>query len=239
VEIAESRPRPVRLTAAGWVAAVFMLSSFVAAFPLGAWLFLRSQQETMERSQIESSAIRTEAEVIRLTRTGSDNPRYTAEYRFAAGNGNYTGKARISRAEWQRLKEGSTMSILYLPSDPSRSWSRSRLPRPLPVWVGPLAGLGLAAAAFAPLVPLRRQWLLLAEGRHVHARVSKLEKQQTSHVVRYEFRVLSGAMRTGRYGPVDKPPNVGDTISVLYDPEDPARNRPLPLELVKWNAHRS
>jgi hypothetical protein len=51
--------------------------------------------------------------------------------------------------------------------------------------------------------------------------------------MRYEFSVLSGAVVSGRRSSSSKPPEIGSTIWVLYDPERPKLNRPYPLSLVR------
>ena len=84
---------------------------------------------------------------------------------------------------------------------------------------------------------IRRQSYLLMYGRPAIAVVTKVEKKRsdkgTYWRVHYEWTLLSGAKRRGRYKHGKKePPAVGTTIPIVYDRDQPARNSRYPLSLV-------
>jgi len=83
---------------------------------------------------------------------------------------------------------------------------------------------------------VRHQRTLLREGRPARATVTSVKKHHGSHgathtVMAYEFPLFGGGTTTGK-ATVNKPPAVGATISVVYDSDQPKRNRPYPFPLV-------
>jgi hypothetical protein len=230
--LGESRPRPVRLNGGGiclmWVA----LTMLGAAVPVGAWIFTIAEHNRLERQAFDREAVDMKAEVTELTRTRGENSRYYAHFRFLVDGRVYVNRATVSQSRWRRLKIGSSIDVVYLSSDPSRSWARGRQPKGMPLWVGPVVGLGLLLAGGTLLLPILNQKRLLTEGRHVRGRVTTTKKVHEGHQVEYEFRLLSGAVRSGKFGPVSKPPAVGDAVEMIYDPENPGHSAQLPLSLV-------
>ncbi len=79
--------------------------------------------------------------------------------------------------------------------------------------------------------------MLLAEGRGALAQVTRSKKVRSQdgahYVVYYEFRLMSGAVASGRYSSRRSPPSDGATICVVYDPERPSRSARYPLALVR------
>jgi hypothetical protein len=65
--------------------------------------------------------------------------------------------------------------------------------------------------------------------------VSKKVRHQhgSYYQVSYEFRTMSGAMRSGRYDSHKGPPASGTTIQVVYNPDRPEHSMPYPLGLVR------
>ena len=97
------------------------------------------------------------------------------------------------------------------------------------------AGCGLAVLVVAGLVS--RQADLLANGRFAHATVTKVAKKKGEHNtwrVTYQWRLLSGAIRSAGYDyPAKQPPAVGASIPLLYDRDQPGRQQVYPFSLVK------
>jgi hypothetical protein len=123
--------------------------------------------------------------------------------------------------------------VRYLPSDPAVNHPRGWQEKPMPVWIPYLVAAGLAVAGWLAMRGILSQKRLLAEGRPAPALVTRHTRTQHGKTMHYEFVLLSGAIAKGRSGPARKPPAVGSTICVLYDPENPRRNAPYPLSLVK------
>jgi hypothetical protein len=103
----------------------------------------------------------------------------------------------------------------------------------LPLWLGPLAGVALAALGLLCGLPLIHQRRLLVEGRAVPGIVTKHEKTAKGTAAEFQFTLLNGATGTGKTGPSSKPITVGSSICVLYDSESPRRHAVYPLSLVR------
>lgn len=97
--------------------------------------------------------------------------------------------------------------------------------------------LGLGAVGAALVGSLRRQRELLSSGRAAVARVTSSRKvNQGKHQgqeVSYEFTILSGAMRTGKYYVEKNSPAPGAALIVLYEAENPSRSVRYPPSLVR------
>jgi hypothetical protein len=110
------------------------------------------------------------------------------------------------------------------------------------LWLPPLVfGASLAVSALLSAA-LRRQWSLLAHGRPAQATVTQTKRgvpgvKTAASRVHYEFRILSGARRTGQYYVEKGAPPAGAALTVLYDPENPRRNSSYPLSLVRLGSH--
>ena len=232
-ELRRCRPREIRLTPGGRIVATLSVAFLAAAFAGGFLLCGLSEAGRFRRERIEKEGVTTRGEVVRLTRTRGDNPRYTVFYQYSAGGANYTSRGRVSRRLWNTLQAGTAVDIRYLPGAGEQSWIRGYEPQGIPPWVAPLVFLGLLAAAWGLRFTLGRQSRLLSEGRAIIGRVTHSKRGEHGQVVYYEFRLMSGATRTGHFGPVRQPPLPGAPVCVLYDTEDPAFNAAYPLSLVR------
>jgi hypothetical protein len=90
----------------------------------------------------------------------------------------------------------------------------------------------LVVVALVLAMLLRKQMRLLTEGRPAPGVVTGCRRTKDGIVLRYEFQLPDGATAKGR-GHSRRPPAIGSQICVLYDPENPRRNAPYPLGLVK------
>ena len=234
----ESRPRPVRLTGAGKAVAFIGVLLLAAAPVAGFFLHSLAVSQRAFRVRIEKEAVDGTARVTELTRKSGKNSRYYAVYRFEAGGQVFERRASVGHSYWTRLRVGSSVPVRYLPSEPAQNWIRGYEPSWGPLWVAPLVAVALALGSLLILVSLRREWMLLMDGRGAAARVTATKKHSSSHGghtyrVSYEFHTLSGGVRTGKYSSQQAPPAEGATIRVIYDPDNPARSSPYPLALVR------
>ena len=122
-------------------------------------------------------------------------------------------------------------------SDPDGSVLAGDEPDVLPLAV-PFVVAGLmVGAGLLMLRELNRQRRLLTEGRAVSAVITDIVKHTSQHgthrSMKYSFPLLSGAMATGKSDAPGKTTEVGHVVSVVYDPDRPARNRRYPFPLVK------
>ena len=232
----DSRPRPVRLTGTGWFMAVFGMLLLVGAPVAGLSLHALAVRERALREAIDTEGVRASAVVSALTRTQGDKPRFYVVYRYEAAGRSHQGRVNVSRSYWNQLRVGSSFTVRYLPAEPGRSWVRGFEPG-TPFWAGPLAALSMAVAGMLPWLAIRRQWMLLAEGRPAQAQVTLSKKVRHQHGMKYqvgyEFRLMSGATRSGRYESQKSPPANGTTIQVVYNPDRPEHSMPYPLALVR------
>jgi hypothetical protein len=51
--------------------------------------------------------------------------------------------------------------------------------------------------------------------------------------MKYEFPLVEGGIGKGKGSPSRKPLAVGSTITVIYDRDNPRRNSPYPMEMVR------
>ena len=84
---------------------------------------------------------------------------------------------------------------------------------------------------------VRRQWILLSEGRVAQARVIGTKKvrrdKRTAFRVSYEFQTLSGAKQTSRYEVGKTPPPIGTVIPIVYHRDKPQWSAKYPFQLVR------
>jgi hypothetical protein len=153
------------------------------------------------------------------------------EYRLDVQGRSYTGQARLGSEQWSRLRVGDGIAVHYLPSDPAGLRLASRRPDGMPVFLPYLVGGALALVAVLVQFPLRGQRRLLSEGRAALARVTKHHRGEHGKSYEYEFTTLAGRKVKGKSGP-GKPPAVGSSVWVLYDPDYPRGNAVYPFSLV-------
>ncbi len=81
-------------------------------------------QEWRTQRHFEEEAVSAQATVLnksieKATRDGNPRTKYLVMYRFAASDGQTIEQSsEVSMDEWERLDEGSSFPIRYLPSDP-------------------------------------------------------------------------------------------------------------------------
>jgi len=110
------------------------------------------------------------------------------------------------------------------------------MPRVLPFVVA----LALVALSWLAWYFVHRERRLLAEGRAAVGLITgHSQMHRSSHggevgkSAYYQFAQMSGALAKGETSPSKKPPDIGSTICVLYDPENARRNARYPLSLVR------
>ena len=155
-------------------------------------------------------------------------------YSFVAGNRVTKGRM-IAGA---RMAAGTPIMVSYVPSNSADSWVVGHEPELLPSWLGALLGvIGVVSACFI-LGAVRRQRYLLSGGRAAIARVTAARPKNGPRghhytELRFEFRLMNGAARTGKVRAGPTAPAVGMEFIVVYDPEQPNRVARYPLTLVR------
>ncbi len=227
-----SLPRDVRLTAAGAVVAMLAVILAAGSLASGVLLYVFSTRDQARNRQYERDARTAEAEVIRIVRHGGEHPWREAIYRYAVSGREYEGRAGAAKS----VEAGSRIPVRYLASEPERSWLPGQLGG-VPVWLVAAVPPPLAIGALAIARAVRRQRRLLAGGRIAEARITGSRRvrrgEHTGYRITYEFRTLSGALRTGSYERSRRPLETGGTVTIVYDPDEPRRSALYPLNFVR------
>jgi hypothetical protein len=100
-----------------WFGAIFL--------SVGLMLTYFAAQEWRAQQQFEQEAVSIQGEIVnksinKATRDGNHRTKYLVTYRFVPSEGQaieQTGEVSVD--EWERLNEGSSFPVRYLPSDPS------------------------------------------------------------------------------------------------------------------------
>jgi hypothetical protein len=235
-ELERSAPRDVRLTAGGRMLVVLAWLLAAGALLAGVALFAEALRQSDAALDLDRRGVVVPASVDRVWRDkGEGNPAYAA-FHFDANGARIDGESRMQVAAWRELRAGSTVRVRYLPENPRR-WvldgtRRGRLPH----WVAFLVSSTLAAFGLLCAAVVRGQRTLLRDGRPASATVTSVKKHHGQHgathtVVAYEFPLFGGGTTTGK-ATLSKPPAVGATMSIVYDSDQPKRNRPYPFSLV-------
>lgn len=227
-----SRPREVRLTLGGRGLIALSVVLWVAAIATTVALQLESNRQADERDLFAAQSVEARAEVTQLWRDRGEGKPRMVEYRFEVNGAVHTGRERLGASEWSRLRVGAPLPVRYLPGDPNQNRLPGRGRGGLPAFVAYLAGGVLALGAVAVHFSLRCQRRLLSEGRAAQARVTKVTKGEYGSVYEFEFTTLSGRKVKGKSNPGVKPPAVGSSICVVYDPDHPKSSAVYPFSLV-------
>jgi hypothetical protein len=236
-ELLGSVPREVRLTGGG-IALLAVASAFAFAAPVAAIVMLIvNARMDLRRELRDRGSVSVEADVVDVTLRRGEHPRHVVTYRYEHDGRSYTARITLGEKDRRDVARGSSLRIEYLPSNPQESWIAGERPAGIPLWVLPLVALPLLVSAAAIGWSVRRQWILLSEGRAARARVVGVKNVLRDHHrafrVSYEFRTLSGAKQTSRCE-VSKPvPQIGTFIPIVYHRDQPAWSAKYPLQFVR------
>jgi hypothetical protein len=243
-ELEQPLPRPVRLSGAGITYCV-IAAVFIAA---GVGITTHTINDELRREAEADSLMRnltvggqeTEATVTRLF-TGMG---YVVNYAYTLDGRNYSKGAFITSEHWQALQVGSPLAIRYLTSDPAKSYPESDPPNSQTHWlmVLPLAGMALFfmfSFAVIQLSAVLPKWRLVARGHSGRAVVTQCKEgsqgRSSGYFLYYEFSLSDGSKCQGKKFS-GQPMAEGSTVTVLYDPNNPRRNRLYPMDTVRLAA---
>ena len=231
-------PRHVRPNSSGWLVVLVALALAVSGLWGGSVLRREAKESQHTAGLFAVEAVTTDADVIRVERRGGgDDRRSVVHYSYLAGDSQRTGRVTMRRRDRDRYAVGSKASVRYLASDPDSSWIEGHTPRTRPLWPAYAIPLGCMVSAGALLALIRRQSHLLTYGRPALGMVTKIDKKRsdkgTYWRVHYEWKVLSGATREGRYHHSRKePPSIGTVVPIVYD-RDSEKSARYPFALVE------
>jgi hypothetical protein len=224
--------RPVRLTGSGIVLLVMAGAMLLGAVAAGIGLGTTAKRQAKDHRLLQEQGVNTDARITRLWRSGDKNQQHLVSYRFTVQEREYVARKGVPSRIWQTLRAGSTLPVRFLPSNPKVNHPTEWDDTPMPNWVPYLVSGELAVIAVVLAILLRKQVRLLTEGRPAPGIVTGHRRTKNGTVIRYEFQLMNGATAKGR-GQSRRPPAIGSPVCVLYDPENPRRNAPYPLCLVK------
>jgi len=236
-ELLGSVPRDVRLTAGGIAVAGVAIAIAVGALVAAIVMSIAYTQAGAERERREREGVAVEAEVVQVVPRRGEHPRQVVTYRFEVDGRSYSGRTTLRENDRRDMTRGAPIHITYLTSQPERSWVAGYRPAGVPLWMIPLTTLLLLVTAAVIARRVRRQWILLSEGRVAQARVTDFKQvhrdKRTAYRVSYEFETLSGAKQTARYEIGKRPPPIGTVMPVVYHRDRPQWSAVYPLQLVR------
>ena len=225
--------RPVRLTGGGIALLAVAAMMLLGAGAVGIGLGTAARRQAKDHRLLSEQGVNTDAQITRLwSSTSKEDRRYWVAYRFTVQERAHVARNKVPTRIWQKLTVGSSLPVRFLPSDPKVNHPTGWDDTPTPNWLPYLLSGALVVIAFGITIPIRIQMRLLTEGRPAPGIVTGHRRTKDGTILRYEFVLLNGATAKGR-GQSRRPPAIGAPICVLYDPENPRRNAPYPLTLVK------
>ena len=232
-ELQSSPPRPVRLSASGITVVLLTIGMVVGGIVLGIKTGERFTSETENRRLLEEQGREAEGSIIRLWVTSDKNRTHKVSYRFSTGQQVIDGQANAPRRIWEGLSEGSPLRIRYATSDPKINhpvgWDKDIPPQ----WIAWMLPVTFSAVTLFLIWSLRRQKRLLEDGRAAPGVITKVRRVKGGLRVRYDF-LLQGGMKEQGSGMARRGrPEVGELVTVIYDPDEPKRNAPYPFDMVR------
>ncbi len=232
-ELVRALPREVQLSGRGIALATLAVLLIFGAFAGYLALNAAAIRDAREAAMLRDQGRNTEAIITRLWRDNDKSRQPWVSYRFPHDGRFYDGKAKAPLGIWRGLTDGSTLAVRFVPTRPELNHPAGWEPSGVPPWVAPVVGGLLAILAALLFFVIGRQKRLLSEGRPAPAAVTHYSRgQHGTQVAHYRFAAAKTIYK-GKIGPVRKPPALGSTLCILYDPEKPRRNAAFPLELVK------
>ena len=235
-ELLGSVPRDVRLTGGGMAVAAVAIAIAVGAIVVAIVMSIVYSKAASERQLREREAVAVDAEVVQIVTRRGESPRRVVTYRYDVNGRSYTGRTTLRKSDRRDMTRGAPARISYVVSDPTQSWMEGYAPASFPLWVIPLTVMSMLVTAAAIVWSVRRQWILLSEGRVARARVTALKKVSSDkgkrYRVNYEFQTLSGATQQSRCE-VGKAPAIGAIVPIVYHRDQPAWSAMYPMKLVR------
>jgi hypothetical protein len=233
VELSGSSSREVELSRGGKAVASLAIVLMLGAIASIVFLTREASRQAAETNHLLTAGLVVEGVITRHWRTGGEDSKHRIAYEFRHDGRLYGGSATTSKRLWAKLGVGSTVPVRFVPDRPERNHLDGSRTGNMPIWLPPALSALLVALAMLMVWLIRRQMQLLADGRPALARVVKHNSGQHGKSYTYEFPVLGGGTKKGNSGEISKPPAVGSTICVIYDRDNPGRNCPYPLSLVR------
>jgi hypothetical protein len=236
-ELSGSIPRAVTLTKGGKALMVFAILLAVGGIVAPIVMSVNYARSVEQAARRAREAVTVDAPIVSVVFTGGEQKRTIVTYRYEVDRRRYTGRAVFRRTAARGLETGGQIRIQYIPSQPENSWRVGSEPGTLAAGLIPIVSLALLAFAGGLAWTIRRQWILLSEGRVAFGKVTAQKKVQGHnhkyYRVAYEFETLSGARVTVRVDVNRTPPAIGTRVPVIYHRDMPRWSTLYPLRLVR------
>ena len=237
-ELSGTIPRNVSLTAGGIVmmALAAAMAAGALASAIGLSIVFRRSVDDKERRARDAVAADARVEDVSVRR--GEHPRRIVSYTYEADGRAFTGRVTLPERDVRAVRLGDSLPIAYVRSQPDRSWMPGYEPGSgLPLVLIPILPLSLLGGVAAIAWSVRRQWLLLSEGRVAHARVTGQKKvhsdKHRTWRVSYEFQALSGSTHTSHFEVGKSPPPIGTVVPIVYYRDAPGWSTLYPLQFVR------
>ena len=237
-ELTGTIPRNVALTPGGLALAVIATVMAVGGVVAGVALSAANHRSAAEAAARAGDAASAPAEVVAVRVVRGDNPREILTYRYEVDGRPYGGEARVRLRTGHPTAVGDRIGIHYLHSAPQQNWlGGAEPPVEPPIFLIPLIMLSMLGGAGLMAWAIRREWLLLVDGRPALARVTSTRTVHHGHGqsyrVNYEFQTISGATVTARSESGRRPAPIGSVVPIVYHRESPKWTAVYPLQLVR------
>jgi Protein of unknown function (DUF3592) len=237
LELSESVPREVMLTGGGVTVLVVAAALAIAAIASAVVLSVAYSNGLAQRELRVREGVETAAVVSRVTPRNGEERRLVVSYRYSADGRRFEGRTTRRANAANPIAPGNPLTVKYLRSRPETSWAIGDEPGGLPLAVIPVVTLSLLAGAVAIVWAVRRQWILLSEGRVAAGRIKDVKKiaghEGRTFRLKYEFETLGGGARTRQYDSTKGSQPVGSLVPVIYHRDNPGWSRIYPLQLVR------
>ncbi|HXE06512.1 MAG TPA: DUF3592 domain-containing protein [Acidobacteriaceae bacterium] len=230
-------PRHVRLSDDGrsglWMVLIFLVGGLIWLGGFGSYLAHRWQrQATLVREGREAPA-----QITYISQGKGSRVHYTF---FVAGASYRNSAVRTDSPHFDHFSVGSSLTVLYLPSDPSVSYPKDWQPWDLMM----LTIVLLFAGAAATVIGVRGAWSLIRDhhlARHGLVTEGKVtlcvpQRGGNNYMVDYEFRTQpdyhaqNDQLIEGSNNNCPDEYKTDAKIRVIYLPHHPSRNTSWPLD---------
>ena len=127
--------RAVQLTGSGIamvvLAGAMLLGAVAAAIGLGT----TASRQVKEIRLLQEQGVNTDAQITRVWRSSGKDQQHLVSYRFTVEEREYVARKGVPPRIWQDLKAGSSLPVLFLPSNPKVNHPTGWDDTPLPNWV--------------------------------------------------------------------------------------------------------
>lgn len=238
IELQRSTPREVQLTATGKAAVIATFLLTAAAIFGSVLLGGRAVEDRRRWEAWNADAAPTSAVVAGLRKRGSgESTRYYVDYTYRVGDQVYAASSTVRSHAWKSLRQGQTFDVRYRKSAPATSWLPGKEPEGVPWFAAPLLGISLLIPVPVMAYFLRKQRRLLEEGRAAKGTVTsskRMSHERGSYFrVAYEFETIAGGRRSGNYTVNRQAPQPGESLVVIYHPEEERWSAKYPLSMVR------